>query len=102
MVVLEERRLKKRFGLLIDGYEEIVIKEMAERLKDVVYVRSEDKIREAFEDIANENVEAGDSITIDYSITFIVTDVLQIIGREKRREDDVLRKDHSEERRRSS
>jgi len=60
---------------------EEMIREMAERMKDLVYMIAEDKVRESIDKIPDEAWEDGlNSITIMFPVEFVVFDLLQIVG----------------------
>jgi len=63
----------------------LVIEEMAERMKDVVYMNALDQATRVYQQIPDYHWENPDNkITVDYHFTFVVNDMLQIIGRKRR------------------
>lgn len=81
--------MKKRIPItlkkLIEGYEEIIIDELSERLKDVVFMQAKNRMKESLMKMGDNEVAPEDEVTTTYNMHFVVTDILQIIGREKRR-----------------
>lgn len=61
---------------------ELVIKEMAERIKNYVYMTSEDKAKEVIDSFVegNMNFTELDSIGIVFEMTFVFADALEILG----------------------
>lgn len=77
--------MNQKLAKIIEGYEEVIINELSERCKDVVYKKSLSIARQTINILKNVRMEGGDSIDLDYTITFIVNDILQIIGRIERK-----------------
>lgn len=64
---------------------EILEKELTERLKDIVYMKASEGAKKFIDTLENIDFEDGnEKITFTYEIEFIVNDLLQIIGRERR------------------
>lgn len=67
---------------------EHVIDEMSRRLVDIITVTAADKIRASLSNLYPalefKTLETGDSITVHYSVTFCVGDIIQIISRLRR------------------
>jgi len=68
---------------------ELVVKELSERIKDVVFVNAEKNVRkiltkERLEQLLD--LDGGSEVELNYVITFVVNDILQIIGRKRRAE----------------
>ena len=61
-----------------------VVKELAERMKDVVYMNAEEKAESAVNELLELDLSPDSSININYKITFLLNDILQILGRIKR------------------
>ncbi|RLG36789.1 MAG: hypothetical protein DRN91_07105 [Candidatus Alkanophagales archaeon] len=62
----------------------VIITELAERMKDIVYMNAREKAEEALNDIVKEDLHPNDVIDISYNFRFIFNDVLQILGRVRR------------------
>jgi len=77
---------KMKLSKLIKGKEEIVIKELGERLKDFAFMTAKDKISKSLEQLKDNKVSGEDYISITWNVDFIVNDVIQIVGRSKREE----------------
>jgi hypothetical protein len=67
---------------LTDSELELVTEEILDRVKDLLYIRGEETISDALRSQIYNNTT--DTITVSYSITISVLDVLQIIGRLRR------------------
>ena len=61
-----------------------VVKELAERMKDVVYMNAEEKAEWAINRLLEVDLPPDSSININYRVTFLLNDILQILGRIKR------------------
>ena len=78
----------KRVKISNEEYE-LVVKELSERIKDVVFVNAEKNVRkiltkERLEQLLD--LDGGSEVELNYVITFVVNDILQIIGRKRRAE----------------
>ena len=62
-----------------------IITELAERMKDIVYMNAREKAEEALNDILEDIPSPNDIIEIDYNIRFVFNDILQILGRIRRK-----------------
>lgn len=76
---------KPWFATLSQSEKEVVIHEMASRMKDVVYMNAERKMLEATNNLEKRNMSPDDSITITYNFGFIMNDIIQIVGHYRRR-----------------
>jgi len=65
----------------------ILITELAERMKDLVYMRAKDKAKEVTEKLLKTDLNPEDEIIINYRMEMVGTDILQIIGRIRRQEE---------------
>jgi len=70
---------------LTKSEREAIIKELAERMKDIIYINAEKRAEETLNEILSMNLKPNDPITIDYNIQFIFNDILQILGRIRRK-----------------
>lgn len=78
--------MKKKLKRIIFGHEKLVINELAQRLKDIAFMQAKDRIEEAVKKIENTRVDGEDKVSIIWELTFVVNDIIQIIGRKKRGE----------------
>ena len=79
---------RKQFIILSELPKEefdTAVTEMAERLKDLVYMKAESVIKQAVGSIMNNKLSGNYSIVVDYEQSFVVNDLLQIIGEKRRR-----------------
>lgn len=65
--------------------KEAIITELAERMKDIIYMNAREKAEEALNDILKTDLHPNDTIEIDYKFQFIFNDILQILGRTRRK-----------------
>ena len=65
--------------------KEAIITELAERMKDIIYMNAREKAEEALNDILKADLHPNDTIEIDYKFQFIFNDILQILGRTRRK-----------------
>jgi len=63
----------------------ILITELAERMKDLVYMRAKDKAKEVTEKLLKTDFNPEDKIIINYQVEMVGTDILQILGRIRRK-----------------
>ena len=71
---------------LTEEEKNAVIKELAERMKDAVYMNAEKKAEKAINKILKlKELSPDEPIEIKYKFTFIINDVLQILGRVRRK-----------------
>jgi hypothetical protein len=70
---------------------ELVVRELAERLKDVVYMAADEKIEVALDHLGNlkSRIGAEDNIEVRYSINFVIGDIIQIIGNHRRERESI-------------
>jgi hypothetical protein len=77
-------------GYTLDGINmssqerEIVINELAERMKDIVFMTSKEKIVAVLEQMEGMTFGNDDDITVQYEINFVIGDIIQMVGRERR------------------
>jgi len=65
--------------------KEILINEIAERMKDIIYMEGKDTAREVLEHILQRDFESSsDTITISFEFRFSYGDLVQILGRHRR------------------
>jgi len=74
---------------LTDEEYEAVIRELSERVKDIVFMNAERKVRDALpkeflEELLDKKNDT-ESISISYMVCFAVGDIYQIIGRMRRK-----------------
>ncbi|RLF03884.1 MAG: hypothetical protein DRJ60_07910 [Thermoprotei archaeon] len=67
--------------------KEILINEIAERMKDVIYMDAKEEARKVLEYILEKDFQSSsDSITINFEFKFVYSDLVQILGRYRRKE----------------
>ena len=64
-----------------------IIQELVERLRDLIYINAEAKINEIMPQSYFENLDwkKGDNLEIDYNFQIVVNDLIQILGRIRRK-----------------
>ena len=63
-----------------------VVKEIAERIKDMAYMNLENRVRDVVGKILGVDVDEDDKLTFEWKVTMVVGDILQIVGRKRRME----------------
>ena len=65
---------------------EILIKELAERVRDMIYINAEKRVARMIDSIIGDidEVVTDDPIEVTYTINMVSGDIIQIIGRERR------------------
>jgi len=65
---------------------EAIIKEIAARIKDLVYMTSESDIKEGFPKNILESIlgEPDSRLEVNYKVNIVVDDIIQILGRTRR------------------
>jgi len=70
--------------------EEMVLDELAERLKNLVYMFARSKIEEAYQKLKDMSAchDGEDKITITVELGFIVNDLFEVVGGFRRNKED--------------
>ncbi len=79
MITLLRDGKKERISL--EDFE-LLVQEFAERIKDIVFMQAAEHARDALTRL--EYVKCDDDIEVSYTVTFLVGDILQILGRKRR------------------
>lgn len=78
---------KEKLSELTQGEKAALIEEVAERMKDIVYLHAWEKAKEAINKALKYGfVDSNESIEITYTIKFIENDFRQIVARLRRKE----------------
>jgi len=72
--------------VLTEEEKNAVVKELAERMKDLVYMNAEEKAEEVIDKILKENPHPHTKFRINYTFEFMLNDIIQIVGRIRRDE----------------
>lgn len=64
--------------------KQTIVREMAERCKDIVYMNATRNVREVLNQLKFTDFRNNDKIEFTYYIGILVGDLIQILGREKR------------------
>lgn len=77
--------LHKNFNVT-EKETELIIDEMTKRMKDIVYVHAETKLRDLMKEFFEimQHGRAVDTYKTTYEVTFVFGDIEQIIGRIRR------------------
>ena len=76
---------KLTFSLLPKEEKEVVINEIYERWKDIVYMNAKDHIRDIFEHRKSfSTICTTDKIQLSVDINLVVGDIIQVLGRYRR------------------
>ncbi len=78
------KREARRLVGLIEEYEDEIVKEMYERLIDVITANGSGKMRDCLKQAKPMIATENDEIEVEHSFTFIVNDMIQIASRIKR------------------
>jgi len=62
-----------------------IITELAERMKDIVYMNAREQAEKVLNEILRGNPSPDDVIDIEYKIQLVFNDILQILGRIRRK-----------------
>lgn len=73
---------------LTDEERKAIVAELAERMRDLVYMNAEKKAEEALDRILKQAPTPDTVISVTYEVRFVFGDVLQILGRLRRREEE--------------
>jgi len=67
--------------------KELLVKELTERLKDVAYMTAEEHARNLISSLEklNEDLSGNDLVTFEFNVEMSIYDLLQIIGRKRRK-----------------
>ena len=80
--------MKKHFSIaelnFTETEKELVINELAERLKDLVYMTAKEKSQGAYEQMYDMQFGIEDKITMQWNVCFVIGDFIQIAGRQRR------------------
>jgi len=74
---------------LSEGEKKYLIKELAERVKDLVFMNALDKTKEAvdilLQDVDDKDVSSNQEFLIEFAYRLTIGDILQIVGEYRRR-----------------
>lgn len=70
--------------------KEMVAIELTDRVKDLVYMTTHDKMRKIVDTMCIDTLRTEDSIELTYKFNLVVGDVLQVIGHKRRMEESNL------------
>jgi len=68
--------------------KELVINELAERMKDMVYMNAKVKAREVVEQALRMKLNSDEKVVVTYEFEFVFNDIIQIVGRRRRKRKD--------------
>jgi hypothetical protein len=64
--------------------KEQVIRELGERIKDLIYMNLHKKVSQALDEILAMDLKPEEPLTITFSYGFVVNDIIQMLGRIRR------------------
>jgi hypothetical protein len=64
--------------------KEQVIRELGERIKDMIYMNLHKRVSQALDEILMMNLEPEEPLTIRFHYCFVVNDIIQMLGRIRR------------------
>jgi hypothetical protein len=75
--------------ILTEGEKEYLIKEVAERIKDLIFMDAADKVRKVMDiimaDIEGKDVDPNQEFHIEFCYRLSIGDIVQIVGEYRRR-----------------
>jgi len=84
IIVETELRWKDVVGDITEDEYNAVVKEISERIRDIVFMNLEHKVYHKLKDVLEGNPFINDPISFECKVTFVVSDLIQIIGRIRR------------------
>jgi hypothetical protein len=73
---------------LTEEEKELIIRELSERIKDLVfmsaYYHTKQALRKIFDQIQDRDVDPNQLFTVNFHYSFVLNDLLQIVGRHRR------------------
>jgi len=83
---------KKNKVVLTEEEKEIIVDEIANRMKDIVFMNAGKRAAEIVPLIDFNSEDTGSEVQFVYTINFLVNDFIQILGRKRRDEiEDMIR-----------
>jgi len=67
---------------------ELVVDELSERVKDMAYMTCKSKVRAMLSGCKIYDMSSGDSLTLTWKLDLVHGDILQIVGRNRRKDED--------------
>jgi len=77
--------------VLTEDEKKALIKELAERMKDIVYMNAESRAQATINSLLEVELEPSDPIKINYKFNFVFNDILQILGRIRRKKEEEVK-----------
>jgi len=75
--------------ILTEGEKEYLIKEIAERIKDLIFMNADSKVGEVMDvilaDIEGKDVDTNQEFCIEFRYRLAIGDIVQIVGEYRRR-----------------
>jgi len=65
--------------------KELVINELAERMKDLVYMNAKARAKEAVEQALRMKLDPDERIVVTYEFKFTFNDIIQMVGKKRRK-----------------
>ena len=81
---MKKLRWSRIVGEVTEEEMNTIVKEICERIKDIIYMNLEHRIRMTVQDVIEIDPLIDDYIDIEWKITLAVSDLIQIIGRVRR------------------
>jgi len=86
--LFKKEKLKSKLKIT-EEERNILIEELAERLKDVVYMNARRRVEEFIDRLLDEDLEPNQEIIIHYKFALTFNDILQILGRVRRQKETI-------------
>jgi hypothetical protein len=75
--------------ILTEGEKEYLIKEIAERIRDLIFMNADDKVKRVMDvilaDIEGKDVDPNQEFRIEFCYRLAIGDIVQIVGEYRRR-----------------
>jgi len=81
----EELRWEEVVGELSEEELEELVGELSERFKDIVFMKLEPTLRKKVQEVIKGNPYINDYVVITWKMVFVINDLVQIIGRIRRK-----------------
>ena len=71
-------------GEITEDEFNILVEEISERIKDIIYMDVKPKVRRILWNLVISNPYTDDKVEVKWTISFVIEDLIQIIGRIRR------------------
>ena len=75
-------------GEITEDEFNILVEEISERIKDIIYMDVKPKVRRILWNLVISNPYTDDKVEVKWTISFVIEDLIQIIGRIRRNKEE--------------